>query len=866
MSSREHPQPLAGYKPAQYEQEECELARPTSSKTVCRPLVLRMAGFPFSWLADAADPSLAALSAEHAAAVDALERLRRQTEDPDLLARLHTKDDGRAVRAARSGRYPALADAADPAGTELSAEVRTLVDALSAADVRERRLGAEFDLTYKRAIQESRRSVVQRFQDDAELRNALLVLNPGSFATWNRWLDGLDRDPDGWSKKDREKADPLALYLQRCCAKNDTTGYSGPFAIGCFDGDVAGVEACAVPLDSQAFLARWAAQAVLDRLLRNPRSVGLARPRRAPGTTLTVDGAEDLPFDYRRRTGRLDSVIGRLVRHTDLTPLQRRIVEACDGERTVADLQALLDPSADEVTRHDIEDALCHLRDWGLLILGPEFPYGTDSVLPLLDEVAAHCQDRPVQRLLSTVKRTLADLPYKDLGERAGLLGTVAAELLAVTGERDEHEYRQFYGDRAPVFEDSEGCVGGLRLGRETTEYVERHIDLITDSYLLLPRNRLVLERQLLADWFARRFATRSVGLTTYLAAFAEDEARLSGLYTELEASLAVLHEKLLAAATDDMSGNSPAAFAGSSLAAVVAQYDVDVPAVCNVDLMFAAAPHAAGVPVPASAVVSEVHADEEGLNHSIFGPRIARDFPDFAAEVVAGYTALLEPGEVVMNASLHHRQKGFIRSALPCPEIEAFDRSPLPPDLRRRMADLDVVLDRNRLHLVERATRHRVRLIALPFAWLGLPFNPMHVFGFPQRQTGRLFNPTGRHLPQIVYGQHLVLSRAAWSVDPAGITMRDARSSFRRIQQLRSQLGLPRHVFASVPEEGKPVYVDLDNPLLVRQLSKFARRTSSLTLTEMLPAPEHLWLRPDGRALTSEIRFSVFDYANARS
>lgn len=83
---------------------------------------------------------------------------------------------------------------------------------------------------------------------------------------------------------------------------------------------------------------------------------------------------------------------------------------------------------------------------------------------------------------------------------------------------------------------------------------------------------------------------------------------------------------------------------------------------------------------------------------------------------------------------------------------------------------------------------------------------------------------------------------------------------------------GLPRFVFAKVPVEVKPFYVDFDSLIYVEILTKMIRRTLAsdranepITVTEMLPAPHELWL-PDhqGCKYTSELRIVAKDLKGA--
>nr|WSX77861.1 lantibiotic dehydratase family protein [Streptomyces sp. NBC_00899] len=105
--------------------------------------------------------------------------------------------------------------------------------------------------------------------------------------------------------------------------------------------------------------------------------------------------------------------------------------------------------------------------------------------------------------------------------------------------------------------------------------------------------------------------------------------------------------------------------------------------------------------------------------------------------------------------------------------------------------------------------------------------------------------------LPRVRLG-NLVLQRKSWrfaadDLPPAVAGQPDPQwyLSWREWQRSR---GLPSRVFASLGGEHKPQYVDFDSYACVRLLETAARKSdSAVVLTEMLPGPDHLWLR-DGR------------------
>ena len=122
-------------------------------------------------------------------------------------------------------------------------------------------------------------------------------------------------------------------------------------------------------------------------------------------------------------------------------------------------------------------------------------------------------------------------------------------------------------------------------------------------------------------------------------------------------------------------------------------------------------------------------------------------------------------------------------------------------------------------------------------------------------------------HLPRLRSGR-VVFQRERWLVDaaelagtgPGGVTKRENAAEMFAAEGLREKRGLPQCVFAKLPGEPKPIYVDFTSPLLVRQLFRLARTSSgTVVLSEMLPGSDDLWLTNGGRRYTSEVRCAVF-------
>ena len=126
------------------------------------------------------------------------------------------------------------------------------------------------------------------------------------------------------------------------------------------------------------------------------------------------------------------------------------------------------------------------------------------------------------------------------------------------------------------------------------------------------------------------------------------------------------------------------------------------------------------------------------------------------------------------------------------------------------------------------------------------------------------------RHVPRITLDR-LVITRESWSFPSSEwqfINQEEEHQRFLEARHWMRKNGLPRFVFVRVPIEVKPFYLDFDSPVYVEIFCRMVRRMLAshrsdepITMTEMLPGPDQLWLRDsDGRAYTSELRIVAKD------
>jgi hypothetical protein len=122
-------------------------------------------------------------------------------------------------------------------------------------------------------------------------------------------------------------------------------------------------------------------------------------------------------------------------------------------------------------------------------------------------------------------------------------------------------------------------------------------------------------------------------------------------------------------------------------------------------------------------------------------------------------------------------------------------------------------------------------------------------------------------HTPRITVDK-VVLCREKWRIPSGDIPFAKNKDEARRFvlaRRWQHETGLPDQVFVTPSPGAKPVYIDFASPIFVNLLARVVRRaateSSVLTVAEMLPQHNGLWLRDgQGRRYTSELRFAAFD------
>lgn len=820
--------------------------------------VLRVAGFPFTWVADLASPAATEAAHRSLESIAAVAALRAEAAGPEWTSETTTGDDAKLLAALRAGRRAPARQRATS-----SERLRAAAIALDAALTQAESDGKHFEATYRAENSRIGSEVVTRFQGEPGLRDMLLVSNESSYPNLCAWLDAVaEGDPDA-RNADRKQLDTLVRYAQRVCAKNDTTSHFGPFNTGRWVGSEADAVDVRDGLRRYPVLSRWAAALLAEAMAVDADVLPRLRPRRTPGAFLEGSVLTVVDLWGGGSSGATHSVEAPI----ELSADEAKVLELCSGDVTVADLAGALGACrpGPEVTVADIGAVLRRLEGLSAVIIGPEVPYGEEDPLGFLHALAEAWGATGWTAVFEKWIALIRQYALSDTRGRAEAL-RACSELLPEPDRRDTPR-TQFYSDRSIINEQCIGWSSRLRIGSWLRSQIEASLTRVCELFLLAPTHRLYAERKVIGEWFDDRFGTeREVPALAYVTAFLDAGSGLCTRLGKVRAAVAGLEAELDACLLPrPVDAQARYDIAPEVLDDVLGRHRLDVPAVCNPDIMLLAP---ADPGVDPLFVIGEVHATEENLSHGSFGPFVARDHQDFTEATAQAYSTLLGPDEELVDVTQRHRNRTWVRASLGCPDVEFGDRSDRPLSEVIPWRELTVRCDRAggsnapRLRLHAPGRSHALRLTVAPMQWRRATLDPFAIFAFPFT-LGHLPVPgTGRdHLPRLTCGS-VVLQRECWRRPASDLQAGRRDEGYLRFQRRRAELGLPRWIFAKLPGQPKPVFVDGDNPLLIRQLTKMANAedpAAVVQFSEMLPGGDRLWYStPDGPH-TSELRCSAF-------
>lgn len=656
--------------------------------------------------------------------------------------------------------------------------------------------------------------------------------------------------------EDRKRELKIASYVQRYSLKNDTIGFFGPVGwarIAPTDGGIEQDHGPDLLSRRSTYFENWALDALAGTISARPEVWPWLRPTVAPSASVTGSVLR-LPF-------------GKPIR---LSALDVRILRQCDGGRTVRDVTG--DPPDPATTA-----ALLRLRAAGALRI----------------DLGGQLSIRPEQQLAARIGgigdagvRERAMAPLDALIAARDAVGAAAGDpdrLLAagrglaetfeqLTGASATRNHGAAYAARTLIFEDTSRSAE-VRVGRTAIESLAAPLGLVLDSAAWL------------ANTVAERFEQQA------LALFDRETARLGGEELPLLHVLTSVMPEIAAAAYGDprseiidgavaefqqrwrqVTGLPPEDPAGphhvhlraADLADEAARvFATGEPRWSNAhwhspDLMLATADEQSLAAGDVDFVLGELHCASNTLETQCFVDQHPNAERLRAAAVASGLdrrVIIIPRQDSPLAAARLTRAPEVTLPSYTYVAIGSESFTPPPAAAFVSAADLLVRRKGDELivcHRTGRGGEHAFTEMA------GEPLTALVVNAF---QPFALM----RHRPRISVDR-LVVAREAWRFPAADLTWargKDEQRRFAQIRRWRAEQGLPELAFIRVPVEGKPLAVDFRSLPLVNLLASAVRRTAAagdgygtLTVTEMLPGPDQLWLRDaHGAHYTAELR-----------
>jgi hypothetical protein len=661
---------------------------------------------------------------------------------------------------------------------------------------------------------EERQELRRRLREKAAhpgIQEAVFLSSPAMYDNvWSRYLQG-EQKPD--TSDGRRVERQVYTYLQRLCGKNETVSFFGPISYGEHTAEE-GFDVRVVPSGDtrrRTFFSFWAV-IELARAIGRERTLRAHVPlRRNPLFLLEAGKAVCAPLKLE----------------VALSPEAERLLAVLPEAPTPAAAARVLGLSVEAVERLAVPLLKTALLLWGLPFGANDFAT-FESVREALSALPESEARASWLGRLDELERLRAEFEGAGLERRRALLPALEARFTEYTGKPARRGEGQVYSDRLILYEEASSPFRvhfGQRFGRELAERLSGALELsaaygekVQRGYREQVREALGTEERPL-DFleYAVRLRPEQVAGSRY--------APVPPILLEEDAARArTLPEDFLGTA-------SP----GGRFA---------LPDVCLGE-------GKGGWEV----LLSRVH------HHLLLWSWLSAFYPDRAryASVAERWLREEPSAKGLVGLALRRRNKGFYvypgrRLVYSVSDVLDVEEGALG------IRDVKVLPTREGPVLVDGEGQRLSLYMPLddfntypPFAALAHP----QVLHAPLRTQGR-------HLPRLSIGG-AVYQRERWELPASTFARGSGLDLLLTVERERRAGGWPRFVFVRSSTERKPYLIDTASPFALELLSHLARAAERISVEEMYPAPEQLWLKDERGRYTSEMRMQVTRWSNPR-
>ncbi len=687
------------------------------------------------------------------------------------------------------------------------------------------------------------------------LREAVAWQNRHALTTGIDVLIRRGREPARRNAKHKLHEALVTSYLQRYCGKNDTIGFFGPVSWAHIDEEL-GIRITHAP-PGRALAARttylegWAIRAVMAEYAEAMRP--WLSPRRMPflgldGNLLRLPLAPAIP----------------------LTPAEAAILRASDGTRDANEIAAMMlaDPATGLTSAAEVFELLARLADRHRLAwqvdVAPQDTRPERTMRELLAKVTDDGIRVPAEKALDELTAAKDELARAggDADAVASAISSLEATFTRLTGAAPTRRAGENYAGRTLFYEE---CLRGdtVRLGVDSMDGIRDALSLVLDG----ARWFTAEVGALYAEVFEEAYRERAAALGT-------DVVPLSDFWLLVNDEIFGQPPKLITPAEEELRRRWAAVLdlppdvrrvrlrAADLREKVKSQFPArrrpwPVAVYHSPDLMIAGADAAAGGPL--TWVLGEVHPSLITVRYATW-----LEFYDGAGALRAATRHDLNGAGVWFAETAEYggtctRLSNVLPSDGDFRLVHAHDSCGYDPAQTLLVGECDLISSPAGLRVRRRDGTFERGLLEI----IGDLVSTVIANRFDLVLAGA-------HVPRVTIDD-LVVIRERWTfpaAEPPFADIVDESTRYLRARAWAASHGLPRYVFLRFTGELKPIYADLTSLASIDLISRSLRRSrrnagaeATVTVVEMLPAPDEAWLTDgQGQRYTAEFRIVAVD------
>ncbi|MDX7986305.1 lantibiotic dehydratase [Xenorhabdus sp. 12] len=639
-------------------------------------------------------------------------------------------------------------------------------------------------------------------------------------------------------------------YAQRFCTKNDTCSFFGPIAWGRFADQqtaLAHVDWAEGPWLAQreTFFESWVMQRLAAQINAQCPEPACLPLTLNPGCYLHGDVLHYPLNKSRRLTGSVLNVLSALAK----------------GKSNEIQLRAKLDSNPGPVLEHLITAGIIQRG----FQLSPRDPDALTTLLQAMHEATLPAYF--IAQWSACFQRLEAQRKIYASGnlQRRQQALTALNQALSEAGVSLARESGKMYVGRYPVYEDC-ACASTVTFNRTLQKELETDFAPLMALYQWLTRATGVLLHQAWLEVYQANLSSTHEQDSSLLSFLHTLQPRQKEIQQQVCEQIRVMLDNAWQPLLSSLHTNE-LHLSTEQVAQVLTALNQQCPAAADFsvfgndfhspDFMLAAASQEALNRGEYLVVLGETHPGVHTLSQPIAAP-----FCPFTTEIEQAVNALFGRKRIILADSPDNYQ----RSHIDWPLVPHYAQLILPTGGGSVPEERCYPVGRARLHC--KAGRLTVEDLDGVFQEDLLCVNSTALHQLLFQLAGDV---VPRRDPRRIQVNRTVYKRRTWvfNTNEWPLVSTDEFTAFIQWQNWQQRQGLPRWVFIKCESEPKPLFIDFDNPLSLDALATALKKAKVIHVSEMLPAPDDLWLNDargrvccEVRTTFSSIKQEVLEYA----